>query len=169
MIDFKNIKNHIIEMNEFQLKWRFTEEEYNQLPEEHLNQLKPLDKKASNFLDGFVSDFGLYDSMPFKKDFFKMFKTIDEIYFEENTEEKVKKWLYRRGFSFEKEVFLLWEEDLGMIVPWKIFIKYFDDFFYPGPDDLFVFDQSLNWAILFFHAGDIFFGTNEKYEIKQNI
>ena len=54
-----------------------------------------------------------------------------------------------------------------MIVPWKLLIKYFDDFDYA--DDLTVIDQSLNWAMLFFHEGTIYFGSNEKYEQDSNL
>ena len=52
-----------------------------------------------------------------------------------------------------------------MIVPWKILIKYFDDFFYGGSDDLTVIDKSLNWALLFHHESEIYFGSNEKYNL----
>ena len=162
MVSFDNIKNHVIEINEFQLKWRFTEKEYNILPKEHLNQLKPLDKEASKFLEDFISDINLHESIPFTEGFFK---TIDSINFEIDSEKEVEKWLYKRGFPFEKEVFLSWGAETTMIVPWKLLIKYFDDFFYPVADDLTIFDKSLNWAILFFHHSEIFFGTNEKYEI----
>ena len=43
-LSFENIRNHIIPMEEFELKWRFTEEEYDVLPKEHLDELRPLDK-----------------------------------------------------------------------------------------------------------------------------
>ena len=48
-----------------------------------------------------------------------------------------------------------------MIVPWKLFIKYFDSFYL---DDLTLFDQSLTWALLFYHESEIYFGTNNDYE-----
>jgi len=45
-IDFSNIHDHVIEIEVFDLKWRFTEEKYSILPESDLKQIKPLDKKA---------------------------------------------------------------------------------------------------------------------------
>lgn len=164
MVSLENLNNHVIKINKFQLNWRFTEEEFCVLPEEHLSQLKPLNKKASLFLDNFISDINLHDSIPFTKGFFK---TIDKISFEVDEEKDVKKWLYKRGFPFEKEVILSWEKEIAMIAPWKLVIKYFDEFYYPIADDLTIFDKSLNWAILFFHESEIFFGTNEKYEINK--
>jgi hypothetical protein len=75
MVDFDNINNHIISLENFSLKWRFNDEKYNKLPKEHLDQLKPLDKDASLFLWNFIADNNLHNDIPFKKDFFK---TIDK-------------------------------------------------------------------------------------------
>jgi hypothetical protein len=159
-IDFSNLLEHIIPISDFELSWRFTEERYNVLPEIHLNQLRPLDKLAANFLSNYISEIGLHNHVPFKKDFFKV---IDEISSSNDNESEIKKWLYRRGLPFGKEVCVVWNHNEAMIVPWKLLIKYFDDFAYPGSDDLTVFDESLNWALLFFHEGEIYFGSNEKF------
>ena len=42
MIEFDNIKDNLIDINDFRLKWRFTDKKYNLLPDEHLEKLKPL-------------------------------------------------------------------------------------------------------------------------------
>jgi hypothetical protein len=157
-IGFDNIIDHIIPMDNFSLKWRFTDPEYNKLPYLHLCQLKPLDKTASNFLWNFISKTNLHADIPFKKDFFSV---IDKIEAKDDNKSEIKKWLYQRGLSFDKEVYLSWQPDTAMIVPWKLLIKYFDDFCYA--DDLTIIDQSLNWALLFFHEGDIYFGTNKVF------
>lgn len=159
-ISFQNIDDHIIQMNDFDLSWRFTEAEYNVIPLEHLELIKPFDKSGSKFLNNFISQTNLHKSMPFTDGFFT---TIDRINFGFDEEKDVRKWLYQRRFPFEKKVYLSWGEDHSLMTTWKLLIKYFDDFFYPGPDDLTVFDESLNWAILFFHEAEIYFGTNEKY------
>lgn len=160
-IGFDNISQHIIPMDDFRLKWRFTEEEFDMLPEQHLNQLKPLDKEASKFLHDYFAKTNLYNNFPFKKDFFRTFDTISIL---EGNENEIKKWLYQRGFPFDKPVFLSWDDSNAMIVPWKLLIKYFDSFYYGASDDLTVIDQSLNWALLFFHKDEIYFGTNENYQ-----
>jgi hypothetical protein len=43
-LDFSALKEHIISIEEFSLKYRFTKDEYTKLPFGHLHQLKPLDK-----------------------------------------------------------------------------------------------------------------------------
>jgi hypothetical protein len=145
-------------MADFSMKWRFTEENYNILPQLHLDQIKPLDSEAARFLSDFIAKNGLHKDFPFKKD---LFRNNDKTTIGDDNEKEVKKWLYHRGIPFDKEVFLSYGRDTAIIVPWKLLIKYFDDFQYS--DDLTVIDQSLNWALLFFHEGEIYFGTNEDF------
>jgi len=148
-------------MKDFVLKWRFTEEQYGKLPDQHLEQLMPLDKAASQFLWEYTVGTGLHYDVPFKKGFFK---TIDKAGISEGNEAEIKKWLYQRGFPFQKPVYLSWDQATSMIVPWKLLIKYFDSFYYGASDDLTVVDQSLNWALMFYHEDEIYFGTNEDYK-----
>jgi len=64
-IDLGNIKEHTIPLDGFQLKWRFTEEKYDILPEYHLNQLLPLNEEASNYLWNLIEELGIHDDEPF--------------------------------------------------------------------------------------------------------
>lgn len=60
-IGFDNLHEHIILMDDFVLKWRFTDEKYDKLPHDHLSQLKPLDRKAAIFLWSYISDNSLHE------------------------------------------------------------------------------------------------------------
>jgi hypothetical protein len=160
-INFDDLVNHIIPMERFRLKWRFTEEMYDILPQQHLEQLRPIDADASKFLWNYIISVGLHDNIPFKKDFFR---TIDKAKVTLENQKVVKKWLYQRGIPFAKEIYLSWDPGVAMIVPWKIFIKYFDSFYYSGSDDLTIIDCTLQWALLFYHEDEIYFGTNKDYE-----
>jgi hypothetical protein len=142
------------------MKWRFTEEKYDKLPDQHLEQLKPLDTKATKFVWDYISETNLHANVPFKKDFFR---TIDKARISNNNEKEIKKWLYQRAIPFDRPVFLSWQPTDAMIVPWKLLIKYFDSFYYPG-DDLTVIDESLTWALLFYHEDEIYFGTNKDFK-----
>jgi hypothetical protein len=160
-VDFENIDSHTIPMTDFPFKWRFIEEAYDQIPDEHLSQIRPLDKEASKYLWDYISQTGLHKDVPFKKDFFR---TIDKGKILDGNEKEIKKWLYQRGLPFDKDVYLSWQPTEAMIVPWKILIKYFDSFYYGSSDDLTVIDQSLTWALLFYHEDEIYFGTNKDFE-----
>lgn len=159
-IDFTNIDKHIIPVSEFGLKWRFTEEKYDVLPNIHLDQLKPLDNQAAMFLSSYISKVDLHADAPFKKNFFR---TVDNINISEDNNTEIRKWLHRRGLPFKKNVYLSWDNENAMIIPWKILIKYFDCFYYAGSDDLTVFDESLQWSLMFSHWDTIYFGTNKDF------
>lgn len=160
-IDFPNLTEHTIPMDSFSMNWRFADESYRKLPQLHLDQLMPLSVHASKFLWNYIVQSGLHKDTPFKKDFFK---TIDKAKITGDNNVDIKKWLYQRSFPFDKLVYLSWQPNVAMIVPWKLLIKYFDDFYYSVSDDLTVIDESLNWALLFYHEDEIYFGTNETYE-----
>ena len=157
-VDFTNIYDYIIPIKDFSLGWRFTDEKYNKLPDAHLNQLQPLNTEASEFLWKYISDSRLHDDTPFKRNYFK---TIDKAKILIANDSEIKKWLYHRGLPFNKNVFLSWQPSEAMIVPWKIFIKYYDNFYYT--DDLTIIDDSLTWALLFYHENEIYFGTNKDF------
>lgn len=160
-IDFDNIFEHTIPMDKFRLNWRFTDEKYYELPKQHLEQLNPLNNEASKFLSDFIANTNLHNETPFKKDFFR---TIDKAKILSGNEKEIKKWLYHRGIPFDKQVYLSWDSENAMIVPWKLVVKYFDSFYYGGSDDLTIIDKSLNWALLFFHEDEIYFGTNNEFK-----
>ena len=159
-IGFEDLSKHAISMNDFGLKWRFIEEKYNKLPNQHLEQLKPLDDEAARFLWDYIVMTNLHHEIPFQTEFFQK---IDKAKILDTNQKEIKKWLYQRGIAFDKPVFLSWNPTEAMIVPWKLFIKYFDSFYYSGADDLTIIDQSLHWALLFYHEDEIYFGTKQAF------
>jgi len=161
-VDFDNILEHVVSLDAFDLKWRFTDEGHDEIPEQHLVQMKPLDRMASEFLWDYISDTEVHDDIPFKKNYFKI---IDKVKILDDNEKQVKKWLYQRGLPFNKLVFLSWDKENAMIVPWKLLVKYFNCFYYPIADDLSVIDQGVNWALLFYHEHEIYFGTNNNFTL----
>jgi hypothetical protein len=119
-----------------------------------------LDKEASNFLWNFINDTNLHEQIPFKHNFFRV---VDKVDISNGNKSDIKKWLYERGIAFKTSVYVSWQPDVAMIVPWKILIKYYDSFYYESSDDLTVIDNSLNWALLFHDEGMIYFGTNQRF------
>jgi hypothetical protein len=160
-VDFENILSHTIRLDDFELKWRFTDEKYDRLPDNHLELLRPLDKTGAKILSDYISLVNLHGDIPFKQGFFR---TVDKARVLEDNQREIKKWLYQRGLPFNKVVFLGWSQENAMVVPWKILVKYFDSFYYGSSDDLTVIDQTLAWALLFYHEDEIYFGTNKDFK-----
>ncbi|KAA3436361.1 hypothetical protein [Rufibacter hautae] len=159
-VSFDNIIDFVVPLEQFPLNWRFTDENFDKLPDLHLEQLKPLNKNASEFIWDFIHQNKLHEDAPFKKGFFW---NVDRVKVAEGNQKEIRKWLYERGLPFGKEVFLSWQPTEAMIVPWKLLVKYFDSFYYPISDDLTVIDVSLEWAMLFYHENEIYFGTNRDF------
>jgi len=165
-INFNNLNEDVIPLNQFSLKYRFINEKYEKLPEQHLDQLKPLGKKGARFLWDYTIQSNLHGNAPFKKDFFQ---TIDKSSILEGQEKETKMWLYQRGIPFDKPVYLSWQPTEAMIVPWELLIKYFDYFHYCTSGDLTVIDQSLNWALLFHHEDEMYFGKNLHFDLRETL
>lgn len=159
-VGFNNLADHVIGMDYFSLKWRFIDPKYDQLCKEHLLQLLPLDVVASRFLWVYIKERNLHGNIPFQTG---LFRPIDTKKIWEGNEQEVKQWLFQRGVPNNKQVLLSWTPSEAMIVPWELLIIYFDCFYYCGSDDLTVIDQSLNWALLFFHTDEIYFGSNDDF------
>ena len=67
----------------------------------------------------------------------------------------LKKWLYKRGFSFVTRVFVLVNGDeTAMLITWKMLIKYAAQLLFM--DDVMVFDPTKNWCLFFFHENQLF-------------
>lgn len=65
-INLANLKEQVIDMDKFDLNWRFTEERYDILPPQHLEQIKPLSEKAANQLNALIRAIELHAHQPFK-------------------------------------------------------------------------------------------------------
>ena len=149
-------------MADFPLKWRFTDPKYSVLPAAHLAQVRPLDPSSSMLVSRFVLDSGLHSELPFCAGFFQHLEStkIAESDGSAQEDDRIRKWLYRCAIPFDHKVFLIWQPEWVVETTWKMLVKYWTDFYYPISDDLTVCDESLQWALLFFHEHEIFFGTN---------
>jgi len=157
-IDFTNIGTYTITPDRLKAKWRFINDMYGEIPDEHLDRLKSLNEEASRFLWDFLSMTNLHEDIPFKRGFFQI---IEKEKILDDNQQEIKKWLFQRGLPFEREVFVSWQSKDAMIVPWKLLLKYFDHFSYA---DFTIFEQSLQWAILFYQEDEIFFGAKKDFK-----
>ncbi len=164
-IGFENIHEHVVSLEQWRYKWRFDNPAEQNIHPEHLKLIQPLDKEAAKFLSDYISNSRLHDHVPFKKGFFR---TVVKTQVHLDNKQEIKKWLYRIGLPFDKPVYLSWTHEDAMIVPWKMVVKYSEDLALGG-DDLTIIDASLNWAVLFYHEGDLFFGTNEEYNADEHV
>lgn len=148
-MDLKSLKEYTIQFDQFPLHWRFDDESYAKLNQIHLDQIKPIVPKAVRFLWRYSSE--ITKNLILRQNF----NCFREISVEDET---LKKWLFHTGLAFQKDVYIVWQPDTAVITKWKIFVKFFDDFYYSS-DEILIFDNSLNWGLLI-HNGKVIFGSN---------
>jgi hypothetical protein len=64
-----------------------------------------------------------------------------------------------RGVPFRQRGYLSYHPDTALVTTWKMLIRYWNLFYYSIADDLTVIDDTLNWALLFFHEHELYFGS----------
>lgn len=153
MLDFTPIP-----MEQFALKWRFTDPRYRVLPPIHLEQVKPLSSESSQRL--WDQTLPLHKGLPFTAGFFDVVESISLNNTESSADRSVRKWLFNRGVPFKSSVYLSYQPDVAIATTWKMVVKYWDDFWYPSSDDLIVVDDSFAWTLFFWHESEAFFGDN---------
>lgn len=137
-------------LEEFPLKWRWTDARWHQLPPEILERINPLTETKAAELEKFHKQyFALAD---FKNEIVERGETINTE-LEEIT--AVEKWLTEKieGDIF---VFISWHKDWAVRTTAGIFCRYWNTFCYPASDDLTVSGETLSW-ILFYHHDEKFF------------
>jgi hypothetical protein len=151
-----------IPMDQFPLKWRFTDPRYDVLPTIHLAQVKPLAPADAKRLWDLILQAEIHRALPFTQGhFLSVVSThIGDSHRNQVEDRRVRKWLYQRGVPFRQRVWLSYQRDRAIETTWKMLVKYWTAFYYPISDDLTVIDGSLNWALLFFHEHEVFFGSN---------
>jgi hypothetical protein len=169
MNTFPEIESHIIPFEQNAMKWRFEDED--EIPyDHHRENIHPLSKEGSSLLSRFILDSRIHSNFPFQKDRFSTIEviTLRPVTHQEefkDEDKKIKKWMYQLGLAFDTKVYVSYDSDCGFIMPWKMLIKYWRNFYYSISDDITIFDESLNWCLFMFHEHEFYFGTNKLREV----
>ena len=144
MIDFLT-KEDFISLNEFNLKWRFTEEKYNCLPVEDLSLIQPLSKRKAREIYRYSRKF-LGNASLLKSEF----STVESLQTSDDYE-AVRDWLRAKEILPETRVAISWDKANCVITSWRVFCKYWDDFCYPSSDDILVWSSPEDWFLYYCH------------------
>ena len=149
-------------ISEFPLKWRWTEEKYDKLSDEHLARIVPVDTDVAKSLwerSLKLSD-GLTEFRP-STVIFDVVTELDEPHSVDNTEI----WL-RSNFKTKDlesiKVWVSWQPDLAVQTDMEIISRYWDSFCYEGSDDTSIFPETVEWAIHYWHEDRLYFATNSE-------
>jgi hypothetical protein len=146
-----------IPMEQFSLRWRFTDPNYRVLPSADLAQIKPLDIASAKRLHDLTKHW--YCDRPSLGGYFVDIVSTEICSSSADDSRRVRKWLYQRGLPFKHRVFTSWSASNAAMTTWKMVVKYWDDLWYPVSDDLAVFDESLLWLLILKHDEKAFFAS----------
>ncbi len=172
MTPLSEIGSHTLTFAQNPIHWRF-EDEGDEIPyEDHKESILPLTKEGAAILDRFIHDSSIHNDFPFQKGRFRNTEvlSLEPVTHQDgfkSEDKKVKKWMYELGVPFKNPVFVSYDRDCGFIMPWKLLIKYWRNFYYSISDDITIFDDSLQWCLLMFHEHEFYFGTNKERRVNQ--
>ena len=150
MIDIE--ESNFRPLDEFPLKWRWTDSRWNKLPDEALNAIQPLSESKARELcqysNGFTDHSGLIESI------FDRVSRIDT----PDDSPTIRQWLIACSPDLNQKVVVSWDNDLAALVKWEVFCEYWDDFCYPSSDDVAVFPLSGEWMLCYSHDEYFMFG-----------
>ncbi|HSB10822.1 MAG TPA: hypothetical protein VLM38_15145 [Blastocatellia bacterium] len=139
-------------LDEFPLKWRWTDSRWNKLPNDALDAIQPLGESKARelcqYTFGFTDHNGLIESL---------FDRVLQIGASDESPE-IQHWLIARAPDLNQTVVVSWNNDLAALVRWEVFCRYWDDFCYPSSDDVAVFPLSGKWILFYSHDQYFMFG-----------
>src|SRR5688572_14938789 len=126
-------------IDDFPLAWRWTQKSHADLPRDVLATIKPIDPTAAHELYLRGENAFPRQSMPDERSC----KTEDDVV--------AREWLRRLDLRADALITVVWSRELGVSLPWGIFVEHWDDFCYPSSDDAFIFFSSGSDVISYEH------------------
>ncbi len=139
-------------LEDFPLKWRWTDPKYNVLPPDTLASIKPFTlAKAKELLK---ISMAFADSHGLLPDHFEHIEGIDASV----EADIVRNWLTDR-LPANEEIIISWDQDSAVQVSSKVFCNYWDDFCYPASDSIIAWPLNETWALTYLHHEEFVFGS----------
>jgi hypothetical protein len=146
-------------LDELPIKWRWTDSRWNILPKEALKTIKPLVETKASELCQYSLPF--FDQSGFNESLFENIKQVDAA--EETLE--IQQWLLGCSSNLNQTVIVSWDKKMAVLVQWKVFCEFWDDFCYPASDDVAIFPYSEEWMLFYQHEESFIFGKRRENSI----
>lgn len=140
-------------LENFRLKWRWTDARWNLLPSDVLANIRPLAPVKAVEVNDKTSVFH-----PDKGFLPGTYRLADEIETKHEDAQRVRDWLQLHIPSLEERVIVCWNFNDAVVTTAAIFCDYWDDFCYPGSDDASISPFSGEWIFCYWHEKVFFFG-----------
>jgi hypothetical protein len=148
-------------LEEFPYKWRWIDPKYNVLPEHELKMIFPLAEKSSELLFYHALKYSQDWEYRLSEDLFYDIVSIDAKVISDDADiEGIRTWLLNHLPKDNPEIFISWQPDTAVRTNVNLFVRYWDDFCYPG-DDVAIFPLSEEWVLLYWHEERFYFANRE--------
>jgi len=163
-IQISELLEHTIAMKHFQLKERFTDEDFNVLPPEDLSKIHPLSSIGESYLYKSISPFRIRTGYRLNDQYFS---SVIELNMKAVSDKEIKEWLDDLGIKSQHDIILMWDNWGSVVSKWQVFRDHYQDFFYPVSDDLTIIDESMNWTLYLQHDELMYYGRNDDIILKE--
>ena len=129
-------------LESFALHWRFTDPKYNLLPKNVLETIRPFSVQKAQAIFQYINEVITPSITATKKD----------IKADHDNPSQTKKALAALFPSLEEtEIILSYGNDEAIFTSLGTFCEYWDDFCYPGSDDIVIFPLNEQWTLAYNH------------------
>ncbi|MEQ8211666.1 MAG: hypothetical protein RH917_17800 [Lacipirellulaceae bacterium] len=149
-------------MDEFSLRWRWTDPKWNLLPSDVLASIQPLKVHKANELDTILEN--LLKPIPLRivgRTGTQLQSAVDkqvvESFDTSGEQPGAYKWLCEVLPSPDGSAFISWDNDTAALVRLATFIDYWDDFCYPLSADVAILPFSGDWILYYWHEEVLYF------------
>lgn len=145
-----------MQLKDFPLAWRWTDEKYAVLPADVLSRIIPQTSVQAAQLFRESLRFCGKERLDETQFSFSQIKTKDI------ESARVSEWLMACHDKTGTAVFLSWQPDTAVSTTWGIFAHYWSEFCYPASDDLTVWSEGHSWVLLYHHEEFLQFGQRKQ-------
>lgn len=149
-----------IPVGAFTLKWRWTQETHAVLPPDDLAAIRPLTRvkaeQAWHYSAAFVDHTPYEEGLP--TNLFTEIRRQDT----SGDEEAVRDWLCVCVPPDSGEIIVSWSHREAVLTRWDTFCRYWEDFCYPGGDNIIIWPVTEAWGLVYWHEEQFTFGIRRK-------
>ncbi len=142
-----------MQIEDFPLAWRWTNERYALFPPNVLATIEPLSGSEALVLWRNAQEKHDASGLDPRR---YLISTCDV---SDSDQEAGCAWLESQHLNTETPIFLSWTPELAVATNWHTFTHYWSDFCYPSSDDVFIYSPSETWLLVYQHSEFFEFGV----------
>lgn len=137
----------IVALADLPLKWRWANPDHNALTESESRQIRPLSAAAARRVESALIPLLDLKQQSLAVEMFEEMDTADA----SGDPRDVRAWLLGKVPTQARDVIVSWDSDVAVLSSIDVFCRYWDDFCYPGSDDVTIWAVTDEWAALYCH------------------